>query len=194
MKTHPFEPLVFEETKKLIIGTLPPETAPFYFSNDRNTRLWDLLFSIDKDFSEISTNSNNLEREAKCEILKRLNLGIADIIYKYDREVNSSTKDDDIIPKEYKNIIEIAENSNINEFLFVYQNAYKWFLHSLSKQYPVKTRNLNNQKYQIGFLQNIKFKSKEINCYLLPSPLNRGRKGETLLFKLDFYRKLILNK
>jgi len=194
MKTHPFEPLAFEETKKLIIGTLPPETAPFYFSNGSNTRLWDILSSIDRGIAEISTKSNDLTRETKYDILKRLNLGIADIIYKYEREVSYSTRDKDIIPKEYKNLIEIAENSSVNEFLFVYQNAYKWFLHSLSHHCPVKTRDLNNQQYQIGFLQNIKLKNKEIKCYLLPSPLNRGRRGETLLFKLDFYRKLILNK
>lgn len=194
MKTHPFKPLVFEETKQLIIGTLPPETAPFYFSNGRNTRLWDLLTSIDNGRSEISTNANNLNSEAKCNILKHLNLGIADIIYKYDRVVFSSTSDKDIIPIEYKNLIEIAKNSNIDKFLFVYQSSYKWFLHSLSNQCPVKLSELDNQQYQIGFIQNIRLENKEIQCYLLPSPLNRGRRGETLSFKLDFYRKIILNK
>ncbi len=42
MRLHPFKPIIPDNAKKLLIGTLPPESAPFYYSNSSNTRLWDI--------------------------------------------------------------------------------------------------------------------------------------------------------
>lgn len=46
MLKHPFEPFIPNNAKKLIIGTLPPENIPYYYSNSPNTRMWDLLSAI----------------------------------------------------------------------------------------------------------------------------------------------------
>lgn len=192
MKKHPFLSLVPKGTKKLLVGTLPPEDVHFYFSNSDNTRLWDLLKTIDDNSPKICKGSNKLKNKEKRAILKKLKLGISDVIFKYEREIDNSTKDQHIIPYEYKKLLELASRNDISEILFVYQNALRWFEHSLTSTTSVRIRNLK-MKYPIGFYKDVKFENKIIRCSLLPSPLNRGKKGETLEYKCEIYRKHILD-
>jgi len=193
MKTHPFKPILFENSRKMIIGTLPPESAPFYFSNSSNTRLWDILYSISTYKTEISKGSIFLADQEKKQILKSLSIAIYDIIFKYDRSDYSSTRDKHIIPFEYSELTRIIENTNIDELIFVYKNAAKWFLHSLTGEDPVTS---NKLKYKLDYgvftVQNVN--DREVSCSLLPSPLNRGKKGENLKFKLEYYRRQIQMK
>src|SRR5689334_10599655 len=98
MPTHPFHPLFSKETRKLLIGTLPPEQVPFYFSNSSNTRLWDILKAIREKSDEVGRGGNNLSNAEKVKILDSLKIGISDIIYKYERDEYYSTKDKHIAP------------------------------------------------------------------------------------------------
>ncbi|ANE51504.1 hypothetical protein [Flavisolibacter tropicus] len=190
MRTHPFKPLITKNTKKLLVGTLPPEDVSFYFSNSSNTRLWDILTAINEHSNYVNRGGNELSDRTKIEILNSLNIGITDIIYRYDRDDYNSTKDKHIQPKEYKDLLQLSVDNNINELLFVYQSAFKWFVHSLEKVEPVRLKKLK-VKYVIGPVGEFKFQDKTIRCILLPAPLNRGKKDETLAFKLEFYRKYI---
>ena len=192
MKTHPFKPLIPKTATKLLIGTLPPEGVNFYFSNSSNTRLWDILKAIREKSDFVGSGGILLSNREKIDILTNLNIGISDIIYGYERDDLKSTKDTHIHPKVYKDLLELAIDHNIQELLFVYGNAFKWFLHSLEKTEPVRVRKLRH--YDISEEKIIEFKGKTIRCILLPSPLNRGTKGQTLQFKLDVYRRYILGQ
>src|SRR5688572_1646005 len=128
---HPFDPLIPNGAKTLLIGTLPPETAPYYFCNSSNTRLWDILNAIHQKSQTVVTSSNNLHTDEKIKILAGLCTGIVDIVYHYDRDDINSTRDRDIKPLEYKAIATIAQTKKISTLLFVYENALKWFVHSL---------------------------------------------------------------
>lgn len=191
MKTHPFKPQISKKTKKLLIGTLPPENVKFYFSNSSNTRLWDILKSLNENKEIICHGSNELNEVEKIKLLDSLKVGISDIIYEYKRDDFKSTKDKHIEPKKYNDLLQIAYDNNISELLFVYQSAYKWFLHSLEKVPPVRLFKIK-QRFNIGSQSDVIYKGKTIKCVLLPSPLNRGRKGETLEYKIMFYKKHIL--
>ena len=191
MSKHPFKPQISKYTRKLLIGTLPPEEVKFYFSNSSNTRLWDILIAIKQDEKNVGKGGNSLNDQSKIEILDSLNVGISDIIYEYERDDYYSTRDTDIDPKKYSDLRQIAFENNIDELLFVYQSAYKWFIHSLEQNVPVKLKRIKS-KYTIGPQHDITYKGKVIRCILLPSPLNRGRKNETIQAKLDLYRKHIL--
>lgn len=191
MKTHPFKPLISKETKKLLVGTLPPEDVSFYFSNSSNTRLWDILKAISEGAIAVGKGGNLLTTTEKIQILESLQIGINDVIYKYLRDDYYSTKDNHIAPKQYADLLQRAFDNEITELLFVYQSALKWFIHSLEKTEPVRLQKLK-AKYSIGFQEEIIFRGRRIKCILLPSPLNRGRKGETLDFKLAIYRKYLL--
>jgi G:T/U-mismatch repair DNA glycosylase len=108
MKTHPFKPLIPTGAKKLLVGTLPPESATAYFSNSANTRLWDILTSNDQNLSEVCSGTNKLSQTEKEKLLQRLKVGISDIIFQYDREEPDSTKDNHIIPRKYNDLIQLA--------------------------------------------------------------------------------------
>lgn len=188
---HPFKPLLNHKTKSLLVGTLPPESAQFYFSNSRNTRLWDILKSIVEKKQVASKGSNGLSPREKEKILFELETGIYDIILEYHRDFMDSTKDKHIQPIKYSDILSLAKKKQISKLLFVYKNAAKWFLHSLEGEKPKRAQIL---KYEIeyGVFKTIKTEYGEIKCVLLPSPLNRGKKGETLDFKLTNYQQEIL--
>lgn len=193
MKTHPFKPLVSQSTKKLLIGTLPPENVKFYFSNSSNTRLWDILIALTNRSSNIGRGGNKISDIEKTKILEHLNLGISDIIFGYERDDYNSTKDKDIQPMEYNDLLRLAHETGIDEFLFVYQSALKWFMHSLKNESPVRLNQIR-EKYDVGPQENVIYKGRTIKCILLPAPLNRGRQGETLEYKLEYYKKYILGQ
>lgn len=188
---HPFNPIISSNSRTLLIGTLPPENASYYFSNSSNTRLWDILKTIADDRNEVVSGTNVLPSADKEQILSILETGIYDIISEYDRVLMDSTKDQHVIPKSYSTILDLVREYQIKKLLFVYKNAAKWFLHSLTGEPPKK---INNLKYKIeyGVFKTILTESGPLQCILLPSPLNRGKKGETLGFKLKAYRKEII--
>ena len=187
---HPFEPFILQNSKNMIIGTLPPDNIEYYYSNSANTRMWDLLKSI-KEKTAIQKNSYLISKDDKRNLLTNLNLSMTDIILEYKRE-KDSTDDKDIIPIKYNNIENIINNTSIKNLLFVYESALQWFLHSLNKKAPIKLsklEKLENKKYDVMYT--ISLNQKLVNCILLPNPLNRGRKGENLEFKKEVYKKYI---
>lgn len=192
MKTHPFKPLITSKTKKLLIGTLPPEGVDFYFSNSPNTRLWDILQAIKNKTTFVSKGGNSLSPDEKKNIVDALGVGIADIIFQYQRDNLNSTKDKHIDPKRYNDLLQIAVDNNIDTLLFVYKSAFKWFIHSLQNVPPVRLHQLKTI-YTTGKQADINIKSKIIKCILLPSPLSRGQKGETLAYKLEIYRQFFID-
>jgi G:T/U-mismatch repair DNA glycosylase len=195
---HPFEPYIAKNSKNMIIGTLPPENIEFYYSNSWNTRMWDILKSIAENTEEIPKGSYKLPIEDKKEILEKLHLSMADIIKKYERKKdkngNPTTKDKDIIPLEYNDITSIIKNTEIENLIFVYQNALQWFLHSLENSTPIKLNQLPKLKNtEYGIYDTISLNGKTINLILLPIPLNTagGKTGENIPFKRDKYKEWI---
>jgi G:T/U-mismatch repair DNA glycosylase len=191
---HPFEPYIAKNSKNMIIGTLPPENIEFYYSNSKNTRMWDILKSIAENTEEIPSNSYQLPTEDKKEILEKLHLSMADIIKEYERKKDEdgkpTTKDKDIIPLKYNDIASIIKDTEIENLLFVYKDALEWFLHSLENLTPLKSIKIPKlKKLEYGIYDTISLNGKTINLILLPNPLNRGKTGETLPFKRDKYKE-----
>jgi G:T/U-mismatch repair DNA glycosylase len=193
MKKHPFSPIIFQNSKSLLVGTLPPETTPFYFSNTPKTRLWDILYAIDKKEPKVPKNKYLLINEDKTHILENLSLSLTDIILQYDRIHMNSVKDEDIIPYAYQDIKSLIIGTEITQILFLYRNAAQWFLHSLENQKPAP---INEIQYNIDsdIFYKFELNNKHISCKVLPMPLNRGRKGETMDYKLRIYKNLISEK
>jgi G:T/U-mismatch repair DNA glycosylase len=189
-KKHPFDPIIFKNSKSILIGTLPPETAPFYFSNTPKTRLWDLLYTLDNNLDVVSKNKYLLKNEEKLEILRNLSLSLTDIILEYDRLDMDSVEDSKIIPYSYQEILSLIKETEITQLLFLYKNAALWFLHSLTGKNP-KSISQINYKIDFGEFHKLTLNKREITCTILPMPLNRGRKGETIAYKLDVYKGLI---
>lgn len=191
IKRHPFKPEIPENAAQLIIGTLPPETATFYFSNSPNTRLWDILKSVSENEPTVGRGGYQLPNNEKISILHKLKLGISDIILTYKRDPHKpeSVRDTDIIPYEYNDLLTLAREHKISKLIFVYESALKWFLHSLTGESPL-TLNKMQGKYTPG-LQQIHQVPDEFQIILLPNPLSRGTKGMTLEKKLSLYKQFI---
>lgn len=189
---HPFDPIIDENTKKLIIGTLPPEGVNFYFSNSSKTRLWDIIKTISTENPVLFKGSYLISKEEKLTHLKTLKLGLCDIIKRYERINADSNEDKWIIPHEYFNLLEVIENSNVDTLLFVYQSAATWFLHSLKGDKPKKLSELSSFKPILGEFYKIHIGSRIVKCILLPNPLNRGGAGMTLDRKLKIYKAQFL--
>ncbi len=93
LHTHPYDPFLFEEATKLIVGTLPPprftqgdlkEGDVNFCYGSRDGQLWpilDRIFNLNLKFE--TTEAAIVERKA---FLKNRNIGICDIVASAERE------------------------------------------------------------------------------------------------------------
>ena len=115
---HPFEPIIFPDSKILILGTFPSIKSfenNFYYSHPKN-QFWDILSLIFKE--KPSTIKE------KIEFLKKHKIALWDSICECKRK-NNNSRDDNLeiikpcdIPsllKEYPNIEKVAVTSRLAE-------------------------------------------------------------------------------
>ena len=119
MCSHPFKPIIFRDTKVLILGTFPSLDSfkyEFYYAHKRN-QFWKIL----EDIFDVK-----LENEAKkIEFLKKSKIALWDIVKSCQRKNSSDTNLKNIrcndIPKllqDYPSIIKIG---------FTGQKSYKLY-------------------------------------------------------------------
>jgi hypothetical protein len=152
--------------------------------------LWDILYAIEKDEDTVPKNKYLIPEEEKIKILKNLSLSLTDIILDFDRKDMNSVQDSDIIPYSYNNIKSLIADTEITQLLFLYKNAALWFLHSLKGEDPVPINQIRNEIHSPEF-HTFNLNNREISCTVLPMPLNRGKKGETMIYKLGIYKERI---
>ena len=117
--THPFKPIIFNDSKILILGTFPSIKSfenNFYYSHPKN-QFWDILSLIFKDKKPITI-------QEKIEFLKKHKIALWDSICECKRKHNNSRDDNleilkpcDIenLLKKYPNIKKIAVTSRLAE-------------------------------------------------------------------------------
>jgi len=119
VQEHPFKPIIFKNSKTLILGSFPSIKSfedSFYYAHPKN-QFWKILSSI----SGYPINN----KDQKIWLLKELNLALWDIIKSCSRQnsLDSNLKDiklNDIkaLLKEYPNIEQIAFTSRLAQRLF----------------------------------------------------------------------------
>jgi len=117
--THPFEPIIFNDSQILILGTFPSIKSfenNFYYSHPKN-QFWDILSLIFKDKKPITI-------EEKINFLKKHKIALWDSICECKRKKGNSRDDNleviqpcDIenLLKKYPNIKKIAVTSRLAE-------------------------------------------------------------------------------
>ena len=122
---HPFEPIVFKDTRTLILGSFPSIKSVennFYYAHPRN-QFWKILSTV--------TGYPVNNRDQKIWLLKEAKLGLWDMIGSCSREnsLDSSLEDEVVndIPallEQYPSIEQIAFTGRKAEALYMLHFAY----------------------------------------------------------------------
>lgn len=119
MIIHPFKPVIFKESRVLILGSFPSvksREVDFYYGN-KNNRFFKILEVI---FDEKIGES----KEAKIDFLKRHKIALFDVV-KSCEIVGSS--DSSLSVKEVNDIGKLIENTNVEKILLNGKKAYEIF-------------------------------------------------------------------
>jgi TDG/mug DNA glycosylase family protein len=136
--SHPFKPLIFDDSKILILGTFPSIKSfenNFYYSHPRN-QFWDILSIVFNDKKPTTI-------EEKIDFLKKYKIALWDTICECKRK-NKNSRDDNLeilkpcdienLLKKYTNIKKVAITSRTAEKVIK-----KYFKHSTfsALKYPI---------------------------------------------------------
>ena len=119
MIIHPFKPVIFKESRVLILGSFPSvksREVDFYYGN-KNNRFFKILEVI---FDEKIGES----KEAKIDFLKRHKIALFDVV-KSCEIVGSS--DSSLSVKEVNDIGKLIENTDIEKILLNGKKAFEIF-------------------------------------------------------------------
>jgi len=160
---HPFEPVVFEDSKILILGTFPSIKSfenNFYYSHPRN-QFWEILSIIFND-----KKPENIRE--KISFLKNHKIALWDAVCECVRKKGNSRDDN----------LEIIKPCNIENLLKKFPNIEKIAVTSRTAEKVIKKHFVNSQ-----------FQILRSPLYLpSPSPLNARLK---LQQKADKWKKLL---
>ena len=116
---HPFKPIVFKDTKVLILGSFPSIASfenDFYYAHPRN-QFWKILEAV--------TNYPINNRDQKLWLLKEAKFGLWDMVKACQREnsLDSSLENEDVndigsFLEKYPSIVKIAFTGRKAEALF----------------------------------------------------------------------------
>ena len=119
MIIHPFKPVIFKESRVLILGSFPSvksREVDFYYGN-KNNRFFKILEVIfDENIGE--------SKEEKIDFLRRHKIALFDVV-KSCEIVGSS--DSSISVKEVNDIGKLIENTDIEKILLNGKKAYEIF-------------------------------------------------------------------
>lgn len=169
--THPFEPFIKNDTKYLIVGTIPPhrfcinrleddDVNWFYGSKDNS--FWEIISSVfDVDLNDLDSIEKRKEFSTKNYI------GFIDLFHQIYRHKQSSS-DSDIIPISFKDIFKYIENTEIDTILFTSEYVEKLSTSLFSEK--IKCCVNRDSKKDTNKFDNINFDDKNIKWVKLKSP------------------------
>ena len=155
LHTHPYEPFLFEEATKLIVGTLPP---PRFTSRDlktgdvdfcygsRDGQLWPILNKIFNLNLKFETTQAAIEQRKK--FLKSRKIGICDIVASAERD-KVDASDLGMKNIQLRNLIDyLYQYPKIDTLLFTggnSKNGPEYFFRRLLKKYDLSLEVVSNE-------------------------------------------------
>ncbi len=116
---HPFEPIVFGDTKILILGSFPSIDSfgnNFYYAHPKN-QFWKILSEI--------TNYPIINRDQKIWLLKRHKWGVWDMVKSCSRENSLDSSLKDIVPNDIPLLLQ--KYPSIKKILFTGRKSQEIF-------------------------------------------------------------------
>ena len=181
---HPYKPYLNKDTKKIIVGTLPPprfcnkelkkEDVNFCYGSKDNL-LWQILdkiFNLDLLFD----NSKNAESQRK-NFLDKNQIGICDIVASCERsKIDASDLGmENIVLRDI--LFYLKEYKSIDTLIFTggnSKNGPEFFLRKILKAQNIKFELLNNE---IPKIHKFYFQNREFKTISLTSPSNAANRS-----------------
>lgn len=190
---HPYKPYLNEDTKKIIVGTLPPprfcnkefkkEDVNFCYGSKDNL-LWQAL---DKIYKLDLLFDNSLEAvEQRKEFLDKNQIGICDIVDSCKREkIDASDLGmSEIVLRDI--LFYLKKYKSIDTLIFTggnSKNGPEYFLRQILKKEEIKFHLVNNE---IPKIHKFIFDNREFKTISLTSPSNAANRyiGSNKLYKI----------
>jgi len=196
LHTHPYEPFVFEEAEKLIVGTLPPprfttgelkEDDVDFCYGSRNGMLWPIL---DRIFElGLVYENTNLAIEQRKNFLLSNKIGVCDIVDSAER-IKVDASDLGMKNVRLRDLLFYLEQyPNIKTVLFmggVSKNGPEYFFRQLLKSTGIKLETISDQVPRIYELQLPKTK-RSIRTISLTAPSGAANRA---IGSLDSYKQM----
>ncbi len=193
---HPYEPFLFEEATRLIVGTLPPprfstgdlkENDVNFCYGSRDGQLWqilDVLFNLDLKYVD-----TDFAIEQRKDFLKRNKIGICDIVESAERnKIDASDLGmQNIILRDIVSILK--KYQNIETLLFTggnSKNGPEYFFRKHLKDYQIELQLISNdvpRKHRFNL--NIDSQIRIINTVSLTAPSGAANRA---IGSMDVYK------
>lgn len=185
-----------EKSKKLIIGTMISykgrflqgassaidPSFDFFYPNIGKNSLWSFLSQA------FSGNQLPLNKSEKEKFLRDHNLGMTNLIQAAYCKPNNSDDSQIVIHSLKTEIGPRLKDSKVIDLYFTSANTRNlfWLFLEMNKyEYQFIEDNKDSSHSKISLFE------RDFAVYTLPTPVNRGRKGETKDWKLAQYRKML---
>lgn len=196
---HPYKPILFEDTKRVIIGTLPPprfflrnlkeEDVDFPYGSKDNLlwKIFDKIFSLN-----LSYKNSAIEVEKRLNFLKNYDIGICDIVQSCRKERLDSSDNSmkDVILRDI--FYYLNRYKNIDTILFTGKNSKnspEYFFRKILKNKKIKYEKIENDFLRV---HTFIFENRTICTISLISPSNAANRsiGSNPLYKKERERNI----
>ena len=181
---HPFEPFLYKDTKRIIVGTLPPprfctkeykEKDVLFCYGSQDGLLWQAL---DKIFNlKLVYNHSDFAIKQRKDFLLKTHMGICDIVDSCKREKidASDIGMQDVVLRDILGYIK--KYTNIDTIIFtggLCKNSPEYFLRKVLKENSIKYNVLDETIPKVHIF---KYDNREIKTISLTSPSNAANRS-----------------
>lgn len=191
---HPYKPIVYKNTRYLIIGTLPPprfctkelkkKDVDFCYGSKDNL-LWPIfnkIFSLNLIF-----DNSNKAIEQRYNFLKEKKIGICDIVESCRRE-KLDASDSGMLDIKLRDLLKyLSEYKNIDTIFFTGKNSKnspEYFFRQILKKKKIKFEKVENEFLRV---HQFIFENRTIFTISLTSPSKAANRfiGSSILYKKE---------
>lgn len=196
--THPYEPFLFPEATKLIVGTLPPPRftkrelkkgdVDFCYGS-RNGQLWPILDRLFK--LNLTYETTAFAAKQRKDFLRKHNIGICDIVASAERE-KIDASDLGMLNIKLRNLVGyLKEYSNVHTLLFTggnSKNGPEYFFRKHLKEHQIQLKIVSDvvpriHKFELAHAK----QSRCIKTVSLTAPSGAANRA---IGSMDLYKKL----
>lgn len=196
LHTHPYEPFLFEEATKLIVGTLPPprftkgelkpDDVDFCYGS-RNGQLWPILDKIFK--LDLKYETTEFAAQQRKDFLLKTKIGVCDIVASAER-TKIDASDLGMQNIQLRNLIGyVQQYKNVDTLLFTggnSKNGPEYFFRKHLKEYKLQLKVVSDKVPRIHEFE-LPNSKRIIKTVSLTAPSGAANRA---VGSMDLYKKM----